>query len=503
MPKQVKSKEELESLTSTGESAENAVAGQFLFSLLLNLVLSGTLSQLWNIFNTMQLLTALPLFAINTPGNIIELNRRFAEVSNFKIVEKEQLYDWVVVPVFGTTTSKEKLAEDGVISGPKADEAGDAEAPEVSAESKEDAEALFSEEEEEAETSYLDSTMAGTTLIMSILLILLVLILFGLLIVCLIAFRNCVNRRCCNICKTVVRKIEAKLLFNSVLRACLESYFLVALASMYGLVHGKFDSSEGIVTFVVGLLALTYLILFPVLSHRYLLKKQEVLGGETAREKYGALFQNVDYMRAGSLRFTLWFCARRLAFAFAVVILAHGGVVLQILAADLAVMCMLCFYTSLPMQNGLNNFVQIFNEIVVAFCVVSLVLFTNFIISPVERYDYGYQMLYVVATAIAINVAVLIASIIYGVYKSIRNYYRKRAWKKEMAALKVKRANDLKRKAAIREHRKATVLQDLAKIIEEDPSEGSSDSDRESVRRRPSKIPLVPQRPAGVSRTER
>ena len=108
--------------------------------------------------------------------------------------------------------------------------------------------------------------MAGTTLIMSILLIILVLIFFGLLILCLIATRKLVNRVCCNCCKTIFRKIENKLLFNSILRACLESYFLVALASMYGLLNGKFDSTEGIVTFCIGLVALTYLILFPILS---------------------------------------------------------------------------------------------------------------------------------------------------------------------------------------------------------------------------------------------
>ena len=60
-----------------------------MISLLLNIVMSGTLSQLWNIFNTMQLITALPMFAINTPGNIITMNTKFAEISNFKIVEKE------------------------------------------------------------------------------------------------------------------------------------------------------------------------------------------------------------------------------------------------------------------------------------------------------------------------------------------------------------------------------------------------------------------------------
>ena len=75
-------------------------------SLILNIVLSGTLSQLWNIFNTMQLLTAIPLFAINTPSNVIAMNTRFNEISNFKVVEKEKLYDWIIVPIFGTSDSK-------------------------------------------------------------------------------------------------------------------------------------------------------------------------------------------------------------------------------------------------------------------------------------------------------------------------------------------------------------------------------------------------------------
>ena len=164
--------------------------------------------------------------------------------------------------------------------------------------------------------------MAGSTLIMSILLILIVLIIFGLLILCLVAFRNLVNNKCCNLCKTIMRKIENKLMFNSILRACLETYFLVALASMYGLIHGKFDSSEGIVTFIIGLITLTYLILFPILANRFIIKKKEILGGEHAIEKYGSLYQNVDYMRTSSLRFTLWFCLRRLAFAMTIVILA-------------------------------------------------------------------------------------------------------------------------------------------------------------------------------------
>ena len=62
---------------------------QFAVTFVINLLLSGTLSQLWNVFNTLQLLTALPLFAINTPGNVLAMNSQFSQIANFKIVEKE------------------------------------------------------------------------------------------------------------------------------------------------------------------------------------------------------------------------------------------------------------------------------------------------------------------------------------------------------------------------------------------------------------------------------
>ena len=67
----------------------------------------------------MQLLTALPMFSINTPGNVLTMNEKFSEIANFKIVEKEQLYDWIVVPIFGTSTSTEKKIEAGVIAPPE------------------------------------------------------------------------------------------------------------------------------------------------------------------------------------------------------------------------------------------------------------------------------------------------------------------------------------------------------------------------------------------------
>ena len=61
------------------------------------------------------------MFSMNTPGNVLTMNEKFSEIANFKIVEKEQLYDWIVVPIFGTSTSTEKQIEAGVIAPPEAD----------------------------------------------------------------------------------------------------------------------------------------------------------------------------------------------------------------------------------------------------------------------------------------------------------------------------------------------------------------------------------------------
>ena len=52
-PKQVRSNNELDSLESASEAAEQFILTQFILTVLLNLLLTGTMTYLWNIFNTM------------------------------------------------------------------------------------------------------------------------------------------------------------------------------------------------------------------------------------------------------------------------------------------------------------------------------------------------------------------------------------------------------------------------------------------------------------------
>ncbi len=69
----------------------------------------------------------------------------------------------------------------------------------------------------------------------------------------------------CKCLQGVIRSLEAKLMFNSILRAILMSYFLLATVSMQSFTKVKIDDSvEGLVNLIVGILILTFLVLFPL-----------------------------------------------------------------------------------------------------------------------------------------------------------------------------------------------------------------------------------------------
>ena len=157
------------------------------------------------------------------------------------------------------------------------------------------------------------------------------------------------------------------------------------------------------------------------------------MGKKQYIDKYGSLYQNVNHEKSYSLRFTLYFCIRRLIFAFAIIVLRFS-IVFQILATDLAVMGMLTFYVSeLPMVDGPNNFIQIFNEVVICLVVISMVAFTNFIPNPVHRYNNGYYLLYFVGGSVCVNMAILLVNIVRLISKAYRNWMYKKALTKHIA----------------------------------------------------------------------
>ena len=71
IPRQYASIDEQKAVEGIASSAESAATSAFAFSLGISLLLNGILSQLWNIFNTLQIIMALPLLAVIMPAAVI------------------------------------------------------------------------------------------------------------------------------------------------------------------------------------------------------------------------------------------------------------------------------------------------------------------------------------------------------------------------------------------------------------------------------------------------
>ena len=198
--------------------------------------------------------------------------------------------------------------------------------------------------------------MKGTNIIMQILLIVLALILFSLLITLILFCRRMCKAKCCKCCQNIIRKVEAKLMFSSVLRSILVGYFLFCENCFYTLKQGKFDTPEDTISFLIGITTLICLFLFPILIHRFLMKNFDKLDKDWFKEKYQSVYTNVNHFKRNALRFNLYFCFRRMLFAFTMVVLTESSV-FQILVTDAAMLGMCAFYLSRPMKDRVNNLI--------------------------------------------------------------------------------------------------------------------------------------------------
>lgn len=72
------------------------------------------MSQLWNIFNTMQLLLILPYYMVKFPGNVLAIYDIIVGIINFKVVESRTLYDLIVAPLVGKASQETPDADPAV-----------------------------------------------------------------------------------------------------------------------------------------------------------------------------------------------------------------------------------------------------------------------------------------------------------------------------------------------------------------------------------------------------
>ena len=108
-------------------------------------------------------------------------------------------------------------------------------------------------------------------------------------------------------------------MFNSVLRALMQTFFMNCILMWTNLRELKTDSNEDKVDFCLAIAILLFAIAFPVCTFRFLRRKKESIKNSDVKMKYDSLYQNLDYYKSKSLAYTSLFLVRRLLFAFVIV----------------------------------------------------------------------------------------------------------------------------------------------------------------------------------------
>lgn len=256
-----------------------------------------------------------------------------------------------------------------------------------------------------------------------------VLSIIGLLLLVLLfcCCRKKVIPKCCGCFQKLYFAIESRIFFNSILRACLQTFFAMSISVCYSYSTLSTGTSEEKTNVAVAVLLTAYLVVSPYISFICLKRHQVSLPKKTCKARFDSLYSKVDYYkRPSAYLYTMQFLLRRVFYACVICFLTQA-VVLQVACLNILNLCVLTFFIGYkPMWDGLNNGVHIFNESAVVILTVGMLLFTDFIGDPEERYTYGYWFLYVAAFTSCANLLVFLWVILSSIYKAIHRAYKKR-----------------------------------------------------------------------------
>ena len=169
------------------------------------------------------------------------------------------------------------------------------------------------------------------------------------------------------------------------------------------------------------------LIFFLFFHRMFLLAKQRKLNRKEMQQRFGSLYQNVDYHKPFALNYTSLFLIRRLSYAAVIVLLGSYGVFFQVnVISAISMLMLLFFFMNLPMIDVKHNFIQIFNEISFIFSLYCMYTFTNYVVDPADQYTWGQIMLRLIAVQTAVNFFILIFDVLRYIARTIKRKYIRR-----------------------------------------------------------------------------
>ena len=103
LPPMARNAKEAKNILKTGEMSSDFMTANFWALFAAQMVLKSSLKQIWTVFNTLQIVVALPLMKVKMPANVLGVINQFNSIVNMKLVSPEKVYNWVFAPIMGKT----------------------------------------------------------------------------------------------------------------------------------------------------------------------------------------------------------------------------------------------------------------------------------------------------------------------------------------------------------------------------------------------------------------
>ena len=89
IPTQIASEEEAKNVDSASTGATSSTSSAMGSNFIINILLAGSLTQIWSILNSLQIVELVGLFHIKMPGNISAFTDFFEVITDIKIYDSE------------------------------------------------------------------------------------------------------------------------------------------------------------------------------------------------------------------------------------------------------------------------------------------------------------------------------------------------------------------------------------------------------------------------------
>lgn len=424
----------------------------FYLPFLIQFFMSAAMTHVWNVLNTMQIINTFPLYKVNTPPNVKAIQLAFKQIVNLDIIDKEAVYNYVfdieedngtVLNLGDQNTTNSSNATNETYSEAGSDLELYAEAAqtnstaEVNSTTTDAGSAASSVPvgEDASAATFKEYGMGSTKTLKSALQLIMGVVVIFALIKGFLAIEKHLIHSFPTWAQNLIKKLKGKLMYNSMLRAGIESYMVTTMGCFMAFnTKVSFETSEDTLNSLTTFMMLPYIFGFPLWVRWFLVRNRFALPDPSFKLGYNALYLNVDYFKPMGLYFQPLLLFRRCLFAMNAVFFGYSAIVQ--LAISLYAQQYLCqfFVSVMPMVDGPNNFVQIFNEWSILTLVIFNFNFTDYVPDPAVRYEYGWMFVYQIYFLLAVN-GVIIFTII---SKKIKHEFKviddKRRFAKKRAA---------------------------------------------------------------------